>query len=485
MSLDRPALTSLPLELILDTADHLLAADVACLSLTCKSLYYSQPLRSIWTKGLDSVANPCKYPYSVILRHLGHNSRNCDYVQFVRTLRRDMPTHLLCDFCQKLHPKPSPKVLRPRMEWLSCPGVPGKGMCVSWPNFGVRLQFEDVQMVMNWHRWGGQHGAPLYSIATSTDWDLRNVRNGPLPCKFRLEPEIVDENLMLQVTQSLFFTKRRIEHEHKAFDRVLDALDALKVCKHHSLLTYHLFEAIKNIFVDRYLLWSEPGWYRTMTRLRHCSSCYTCFCLEAVYHGDWSANKKPKDYVWDAPADGIELKLHTWMLVGDCDQTASQCWLNLSEQRGTDGQGYPDSEMLLAKIIAAERFERVMLPRVLKQYSQKCASSFSSYPQLLPTIDRAVALADDPSEAKHHELTKILRAARHKVNGSFDMEYLVENALGEIPFWHGYKLFPFDRYKSLRIAMRIVKEHERNNAKAGPMESLWARFQAKLSGVFR
>lgn len=75
------------------------------------------------------------------------------------------------------------------MEWISCPTAPQKGTYLSWPKFGVRLQFENVQMVMNRHRLGDSHGAPLSSIATSTAWSVnKTVGNSPFPFKIDLEP---------------------------------------------------------------------------------------------------------------------------------------------------------------------------------------------------------------------------------------------------------------------------------------------------------
>jgi hypothetical protein len=80
------SLNRLPLDLVLDIADHLPASSVACLSLTCKSLYYSQPLRNIWTKALDTPTSrwlrtgyPLRYaPYDC---HRDHQ-----YFEFVRML---------------------------------------------------------------------------------------------------------------------------------------------------------------------------------------------------------------------------------------------------------------------------------------------------------------------------------------------------------------------------------------------------------------
>ena len=146
---------------------------------------------------------------------------------------------------------------------------------------------------------------------------------------------------------------------------------------------------------------------------------------------------------------------------------------------------YPEHTMLRAKKLASERFKRVMLTKVQSQYSQMswCLDAIR-HPSLLPAIDRAVALENDPFAAKHHELTKILTAARHKAH-KLDMKYLVDVALGVRPrIWDSCLTWYARDAESLLIAVRILKEHERNNAPPGPLQRLRTRVWAGLSGVF-
>jgi hypothetical protein len=479
MSLDR-----LPLDLILDIADHLPASSVACLSLTCKSLYYSQPLRSIWTQALDTptsrwLRTGCSLRFAPYDCHRDHQ-----YFEFVKMLRRDIPTHLLCSCCNKFHPKLVPKVLRPGMGWAPCPTAPLRGSYISWPNFGVRLQFEDVQMVMDRHRWGGRHGAPLSSIAISTDWNvIGNTRCGPVVCKFDLEPEIVDQSLVLHTTQRIFTTDRRIVSRFETLFDDPDSLNPFRACKHHVILadgiSSHIsrwLESYHNRKFDHARRWHE-------TALTWCKYCSTCSFSEVVFlvdGGPGTTQREGQDLV---PAEGLEITLHSWMLLGSCEDTFSPAWFNMSKQRGPIEPRYPVFLVLGANRITVDMF-RIVLPRVGKQYSKKfpCFETLN-HPSLLSAIDRAVALENDPFEVKHHEFTKILRAAGHKID-RLDLKSLVDKALEGRWMWYKEHLRS-DQPESVRTAMRIIQEHKRNNAKA-KLKKLGSRVLAKLSlGLFK
>ena len=247
-------------------------------------------------------------------------------------------------------------------------------------------------MVMNRHRWGGLHGAPLSSIAMDTDWDaVRNAQHKPFLYKFGLKPEIVDENLVIHATQLLFLTKRQIEHAFTGYDFVRNLLNTFKVCGHHSRFKQYLLGAIQSLFRDDHLPNTGSG-----TSLQQCRDCKTCFCLEVVCHGDWSgsASTKPESHVWDVPADGLELTMHSWMLLGDCEHVLSTLWLNIAEQRGQR------ITSPYANHFAASTFDRIVLPKVREQHSQMplCHLAAIQHPSLLPAIDRALALENDPFE---------------------------------------------------------------------------------------
>jgi hypothetical protein len=480
-TLYRPTLTSLPLDLILDIADHLPASSVTCLSLTCKYLYYSHPLRYIWTKGLDPHANPAKCPHTDNPCYPGIKKCNREYFALVGMLKKDMPTHLHCGFCHKFHPKPTPKASRPGLEWVSCPTEPQDGMCISWPKFGVHLQFEDVQMVMNQYRWGGLHGAPLTSIAMNTDWTvIRNARDSPpFLCKLELKPRILDDSLAVHATQRLFFTQRQTHGSNARVDFVRESSNAFKVCKHHNGFADSIFTFIDSLFKDRNTLNSTPTWTSTKTSLQYCGTCATCFSLEATYHGNW-ASREPGSEGLDMPADGVELTMHSWILLGECEHIFYPLWLNIAEQREAESNPiYSDHIMLELRGMTFETFDRVMRSWIEEQWSQMslCFEAIR-HPSLLPAIDRAVALENDPHAAKHHELTNTLRAAGHRVD-QFHMHWLVQMALTGRLGWcdeSASSNWP----EALRTALKILNQHKRNNAKAR-LKRLRSRVLAKLS----
>jgi hypothetical protein len=459
----RPTLTSLPLDLVLNIADRLSASSVTCLALTCTSLYYSQPLRNIWNKGLSALVPNAGWPRAGYPYRSGMENRNPEYLELVKMLRKDVPTHLLCDGCQKFHPKPQPKVSRPEMEWISCPAAPDKGSGISWPSFGVQLQFPDLQMVMNRHRWGGLHGAPLSSIAINTDWKvIRDTASGPSSlCKFDLEPGILGDNLVVHAMQRLFFTQRQTYGLNAHVDLVRKLSDTFKVCKHRDCFATTFFWTIDPPPEDRNTPSLASVWNRKRTELKWCSSCNTCFFLQAVYHGNWSPSGGPNSEGMDMPADGLELILHSWMLLGGCEYTFSPCWLNISEQLGVVGDPiYSDFIMLQAKALASETFNRIRMPNVQAQYSQAYWSLVGIYhPSLLPAIDHAVALENDPSATEHHEFKKMLRAVGLKIDMS---------------------VFS-DPPEALETALEIPSQHKRTSAKAARVERLWSSILAKLT----
>jgi hypothetical protein len=365
------------------------------------------------------------------------------------------------------------------MGWVPCPIAPLRGSCISWPNFGVRLQFEDVQMVMNRHRWGGRHGAPLSSIAISTDWDvICNTRCGPVICKFDLEPVIMDQDLVLHTTQRLFITDRRIASRFETLFDDPGSLNPFRACKHHVLLadgiSSHIsgwLESYHNRRFDR-----KRRWHRTA--LTWCRYCSTCFYLEAVFLVDGGSGTTGREGQGLLPVEGLEITLHSWMLLGSCEDIFSPTWFNMSKQRGVI-EPIPFVFLVLGANRVTEEMFKIVLPRIQKQYSQKLPRFETlNHPSLLSAIDQGEALENDPFEVTHHEFTKILRAAGHRID-RLNMNFLVDKALeGK---WGWYKeLLRSDQPEPVRTAIRIIHEHKRNNTKAR-LKRLESRVLAKLS----
>jgi hypothetical protein len=342
-------------------------------------------------------------------------------------------------------------------------------------------------MVMNRHRWGDLHGAPLSSIAISTDWrPIKLFQRTPFVCKVDLEPAVIEGNLTIYIAQRLFFTKRQIEHETDAFGTVEDSTAVFRACKHVAAFT-EMFSTIYLLCRDRHHMRFDPGWNMKRYELQVCQGCNTCWCLEAIYHGDWSASMTPAENVWLAPADGFELTLHSWKLLGTCEHTFSPSWLILAEQREPDRPIYPDRTVAKAREIALETFKRIMLPEVQKAHSRmNWSQGATCHRSFLPAIDRAVAIENDPFASKHHELTKILKAAKHKVS-RFEMDFLVQDALAIEPEGHVHrKLKAAEKPEHVRVAMKIIEKHKRNPTGAGFLKRLLgSRVYNKLPGVLK
>jgi hypothetical protein len=285
---------------------------------------------------------------------------------------------------------------------------------------------------------------------------------------------------VVHTSQRLFFTQRQTSGFGACIDFMSESSDAFKVCKHRDESTDTIHWTIGTLFRDPIMVTSCPAWDCTRTKSQWCSICATCFFVEVAYHGNWCASRKPGSLGLDMPADGLELTLHTWMFLGGCELVFSPTWLNIAEQRGVGSHPiYPERTMLTIKNIALGTFSRVIKPAIQERYSQTCWSLAGIYhPSLLPAIDRAVALENDLYAAKYHEITKILRAAGHKVD-KFDMYWLVQMALKRRLGWCD-ELVSSNRPEALRTALRILSQHKRSNATTR-VKRLVSSVLAKLS----
>jgi hypothetical protein len=140
---------------------------------------------------------------------------------------------------------------------------------------------------------------------------------------------------------------------------VRESSNAFKVCKHHNGFANTILEIIDLLFKDRNMLIFTPTWNSTKTSLLCCSTCATCFSLEVTYHGDWASRELGREGL-DMPADGIELTMHSWFLLGECEHFFP-CWPNIAEQRGGESDPtFSDHIMLDMRDMTFETFNRVM-----------------------------------------------------------------------------------------------------------------------------
>ena len=464
--------SNLPLDVILAIAECLPASSVTCLALTCKQLYYSEPLHTVYTKNLDPFAFPNRCPnrgddcYPAVEEH------SHDHLDLVRMLRKDLPEHLLCEFCQKFHPKPIPKVSRPRSDWLYCPTVAQTAVWLRWPYFRVHLQFEDVQMVMNRYRWGGSHGAPLSSISIDQNWEvLRCAVPRLFLAKFGLEPEIVDGNLLIHTTERVFFATKQLQDSLPEIKRRY-WIDVFSSCRHKSAIR-NLRKGVDDVLsfcteraTTRFASIIHCGTRETWKKsdLSQCPDCAACSCVEIAYHNGRSELRQSGDKKYCAPVHGIELIVHSWMHLGECEHTFSPSWLNLCS---SNGQLYPEYLYKEAMDLnEAFRNERLREARTRYDGIALCSSTLER-PSLLPSIKYAVAMY--PFEAKQEEISKILRGS---IFVSYDiLQVLVEDELG-YSVTSGNCLSQAET-EVLSRAREFIREYRRNTAPE-PRWRLWA-----------
>lgn len=477
--------SNLSLDIILAIADHLPASSVICLALTCRQLYDS---RSLWH---ISVRNRNWLAFSDICVYLGYDCCPCDgnhshdCLDFIRMLRRDLPTYLLCEICRRFHPKSMPKSSRPGRDWLFCPRAPRSAMWIWWPEYRVRLQFEDVQMVMNQHRWGGSHGVPLSSISIDTDWEvMRDCRSRLFLGKFSLEPEIVDGNLLIHTEEHVFFTARQLR-ETSAYaitGPIDDAMQAFGTCRHASART-QLQESIWWLLIecvpcaDRkwpVVTWGHarksPGWEKS--EIVQCAECCTRSCVEVAYHNDnFRLRGGFVDKKHRTPVQGVELILHSWMHLGDGEHALS--WLNLCLRRGTL---YPKCMYQKVKNPdEASRNDRLREARVRYDRITLSSSTFGR-PSLLPSKNCVAAM--DSYDPKRRELEAIFRTYDFKCS-DICKTILVASELGR-PVVKDYFVSQAE-FKNLMAAREIIREYKHITTPRWIVKAwLWLVFFDKL-----
>lgn len=199
------------------------------------------------------------------------------------------------------HPKP--EVGRGEKR-LVCPSSE-KTSWLSWPEFDVCLQFENVQMVMNRHCWGEAHGAPLNSLSLHTPWKFVNNQQGTLfLAKFDMEPKIVDGRLILRTTQRAFFTKDQA--------RITTVNSLFKVCKHK--MTRCLELNLASLMEESDSDLEKDQTYRS--KLFVCSRC-------SVFHDTSILENGLFEEATRADA-GMEFVLRTWMDLGQCEAASTR-----------------------------------------------------------------------------------------------------------------------------------------------------------------
>lgn len=384
--------------------DHLPASSIACLALTCKCFYYSDRIRRRWSLAFDpsTSLNPCPdlphacYPGPRVSTH--------DYLNFISLLQRDLPGYLRCDFCQKFHPvRQTPKFRENKEDWISCPTANTKGMWLSWRYFNFHLQYEDVQMVMNRHRFGEVHGASLDSIAVNTDWQVLRRRRDTFLGMLNIEPEIIQGTLVLRTCQRLHFPKT----VSKTWLFSICASNLLKVCE-HEINQVRLTCEIYNLAKPQGL-WSGTGPETCKQGGTHsCPLCYTHYSAAVLLHNNCSISA------------GMEIVLSTWTNLGSCKWSFSAPWLTASWQEDDTYSREVRMQALKTTIYKHEALEPFF-----QKWSETPCSSGVQHPSFAAALRELCPPPPGISLAHHVGATlKHMRksAARHRNSRFFNPE---------------------------------------------------------------
>nr|CEG03464.1 unnamed protein product [Fusarium acuminatum CS5907] len=169
----RGDLTVLPLEIILEIAQHLPDAALLCLSLTCR-------------------------PYHSLLSSAARNARpeGADLEDFLLLLEKDSTTLYFCYSCVRLH-RWSPRWTNKgrSSRWLHKPSCVQDFMFLSTWQPGLEVYYPYAKLVMNRHFYGTSHGLYLST--------LKYHGHTPLPSQggsshWTIDAHIINDELFLR-----------------------------------------------------------------------------------------------------------------------------------------------------------------------------------------------------------------------------------------------------------------------------------------------
>lgn len=287
-------LTTLPLELLLMTTNHLSSSDLACLALCSHALLDTFFAKRARLKDL--------FPIWV------HDDRmllelNLPRVTFLNQLSRDLPQCYLCYRCLKLH---SWKSIR--LPWVSTNGslietaadktnIAHPLQLVDFPGLPVyTLDFVHLQLAMRTFYLGPEFGIPPKSL----DW-LGALPNGLLSIEARICP----------TPPSICFRIQRMQLvtvENSAW--ALHPDNQMTICEHMST-------GFRSVYALCMVSTPDPASLNFFLSIRQCEKCNTCFkidphpldknklCLALTTWHDLGPGLNPRSTRWLTSPDGI------------------------------------------------------------------------------------------------------------------------------------------------------------------------------------
>lgn len=205
------------------------------------------------------------------LRQAGHEFR----VGFFLALSRDLHGYFACHVCARLH-----RIDKVRWPcWLGNPILP----CLHYNdlpytvtrNSGYLINFQHVQLALEHHRLGSDHGIPLDAF-THTEFSIH--RDGYPTSILSVEARIDSGELLLRSEQWILLPQRRTtEFTQKCIPHVGD-------------LCYHVLMEYNGEYDLSQLLQAQLNGHES--QLRKCSQCHLEFLLEFREFGRFRRKKQ-------------------------------------------------------------------------------------------------------------------------------------------------------------------------------------------------
>ncbi len=285
IALESSALSKLPLELILHIACFLPPDSASSFSLCCRPIYFT--LGNQYLKALEE-------------------NEQLDRYNFLTLLERDLPNHISCCYCKKLH-----AINKAHQHLYSNRYYLGTGRYLScwtadfdlWACVYIHYDFSSTifQMTMKRHRQGLDCSKLLNLLSYKTK---TRFRHGYVEQCTALA-KIVDGSLLVRVQRIFMIQTTQLTPVpwHSDF----------AICPHFEFISMESFDRYSNTI--QIAQWDEPKGHQNWEGIIQCKHCLTEFRIDfkniggrgnAMFVTRWKnlgEGRSPLDYKWQSHVD--------------------------------------------------------------------------------------------------------------------------------------------------------------------------------------
>jgi len=295
IALESSVLSKLPLELILYIARFLPPGSASSFSLCCRPIYFT--LGNQYLKALEE-------------------NEQLDRYKFLTLLERDLPNHIACYYCKKLHTISkahrhlySNRYYSGASCYLSCWMADLELSTCLWIHYD--FSFIVFQMAMKLHRQGLDCSKLLNLLSYKTET--------------RFRPGYVEQCTALAqiVAGSLFIREQRIFIIPPTHPIPIPLAPEFVICPHFRFISAESFDHYLDIIKIAH--WDKPKDYQNRDGIIQCKYCLTEFRVDFKNFGgrgnamfvtrwqDLGEGRSPLDHKWQSHVDGC--KVRGWLPV--------------------------------------------------------------------------------------------------------------------------------------------------------------------------